>query len=95
MQSIKHCTWTGLYIQEYCTALKTDLKQTTGAWLLWGILAAFLAADIVVARQFLVAGSALGVLYYFLLYIAMALAWEFSTAYMARFMETMRVHERL
>ena len=34
----------GYAFREYCTALKTDLKQTTGAWLLWGILAAFLAA---------------------------------------------------
>ena len=44
----------GYAFREYCTALKTDLKQTTGAWLLWGILlAAFLAADLVVTRQFL------------------------------------------
>ena len=26
----------GYAFREYCTALKTDLKQTTGAWLLWG-----------------------------------------------------------
>ena len=58
----------GYAFREYCTALKTDLKQTTGAWLLWGILAAFLAADLVVTRQFLAQGSALGALYYFLLY---------------------------
>ena len=55
----------GYAFREYCTALKTDLKQTTGAWLLWGILAAFLAADLVVTRQFLAQGSALGALYYF------------------------------
>ena len=55
----------GYAFREYCTALKTDLKQTTGAWLLWGILAAFLAADLVVTRQFLAQGSALAALYYF------------------------------
>ena len=38
----------GYAFREYCTALKTDLNQTTGAWLQWGILAAFLAADRVV-----------------------------------------------
>ncbi len=26
----------GYAFREYCTALKADLKQTTGAWLLWG-----------------------------------------------------------
>lgn len=77
----------GYAFREYCTALKTDLKQTTGAWLLWGILAAFLAADLVVTRQFLAQGSVLGALYYFFIVLsAMALAWEFYlTAYMARF----------
>ena len=76
----------GYAFREYCTALKADLKQTTGAWLLWGILAAFLAADLVVTRQFLAQGSALGALYYFFIVLsAMALAWEFYlTAYMAR-----------
>lgn len=82
----------GYAFREYCTALKTDLKQTTGAWLLWGILAAFLAADLVVTRQFLAQGSALGALYYFFIVLsAMALAWEFYlTAYMARFEGTIR-----
>ena len=60
----------GYAFREYCTALKTDLKQTTGAWLLWGILAAFLAADLVVTRQFLAQGSALGALYYFFIVLS-------------------------
>ena len=87
----------GYAFREYCTALKTDLKQTTGAWLLWGILAAFLAADLVVTRQFLAQGSALGALYYFFIVLsAMALAWEFYlTAYMARFEGNIRIFCRL
>ena len=65
----------GYAFREYCTALKTDLKQTTGAWLLWGILAAFLAA----------------LYYFFIVLSAMALAGEFYlTAYMARFEGTIR-----
>ena len=82
----------GYVWKEYGAAFRQNFKQSTAAWLLWMFLAAFLAADIFIMRQYLAQGSQLGAMYYFFLVLAaVALAWEFYLfAYLARFEGTVR-----
>lgn len=72
---------------EYWKAFKSNFKQSTIAWLIWLIPAAFLVADCMLMKQQLKAGAPLGVMYYFFLILAAAaLAWAFYLfPYMARF----------
>ena len=77
---------------EYWKAFKSNFKQSTKAWLIWLVPAAFLVADCFIMKQQLEDGSPLGVMYYFFLVLAAAaLAWAFYLfAYMARFKCTVK-----
>ncbi len=67
--------------------LKSNLKKSTLAFIVWLIPAAFLVADCMLMKQQLKAGTYLGMMYYFFLVLSGAvLAWAFYLfSYMARF----------